>query len=87
MIPAAANSNRQRRFNTGDQSGTDSGDQYGNGSDEDNIATVELIFTSAGRGGFNQGNGTVFSTISDVAFGNGKFVAVGIAGQIRAHFI
>jgi hypothetical protein len=57
-----------------------------NGSDKINIYTDSLSFTAVSNNSFKQdaamGGSSIYSNIYDVAYGNGKFVAVGIAGQM-----
>jgi len=62
---------------------TDDNDSSGDGLDNEGTisAVTEVIFTQ-GCSPFHQGTGTIYSSVNDVAYGNGKFVAVGIGGQI-----
>ncbi|GAB6393449.1 MAG: hypothetical protein MdMp014T_2822 [Treponematales bacterium] len=46
------------------------------------VPIADITFTAAANSTFHQGKGTTSSSIYDIAYGNGKFVAVGIAGQI-----
>jgi hypothetical protein len=46
------------------------------------VPIADITFTAAANSTFHQGNGTIYSSIYDIAYGNGKFVAVGIDGQI-----
>jgi hypothetical protein len=57
-------------------------DNSGNNTNNNGNNNVDLTFTAVENFSFNQGKGTIYSDIYDIAYGNGKFVAVGIAGQI-----
>ena len=63
------------------ENGNNSNNTDNNGNNNGNN-NVGLTFTAVQNTSFNQGNGTIYSDINDIVYGNGKFVAVGIAGQI-----
>ena len=57
-------------------------DNNGNNTGNNGNNNIGLTFTAVENFSFNQGKGTIYSDIYDIAYGNGKFVAVGIDGQI-----
>jgi hypothetical protein len=69
------NNNTGNELENGNQ---DNGSNNGNNEPND----VGIIFSTSNNNVIGQAKGSIYSNIYDVAYGNSKFVAVGISGQI-----